>query len=373
MSDPRRKTKRYQARWKAALAFDSATKKPIFHTLTHDLSMNGTSVQSNTDEALGTMLTALVVPPVLEGIPQKILRLKAVIMSSRPDRNGFRLGLNFLHDNELAKLRAVLELLDLSGESLPSEPDDAAPNNEVAAVATSEQGGRETAVPATSILDILKQKNLSKKLTEEQLAKDKFERQRILNKRISDVLMSAYRYFEELVEQLNSLKPVYAKPYPILQLANLTDLVWQDTARTHCFTRKPETEYNKIFNRISLEYSYANQGEIQIAREYHMHDVTKRMLEEDGIPYRITKDRNDRGILDKAVFFIPREVKAKLVFSCNDESGKLLLSAQNVERFGTIKFEFDIEMLNQALLDELTLMILGERHGVGKLIGLAKL
>lgn len=373
MSDPRRTTKRYQARWKAALAFDSATNKPIFHTLTHDLSMNGTSVQSDTDEALNTVLTTLLVPPVLEGIPQKIFRLKAVVMASRPYRGGFRLGLNFIHDNELAKLRAVLELLDLSGESLPSEPEETAPNDGVAPVATSEQGGSEAPAPAMSILDILKQKNLSKKLTEEQLAKDKLERQKILNKRISDTLMSAYKYFKELTEQLNSLKPVYAKPYPLLGIADLTDLVWQDTAQTNCFTRKPETEHNKIFDRISLEYSFASPGEVQVVREYHVHEVTKRMLEEEGIPSRMTLAKNKVGVLDKAVFFIPREVKAKLVFSCNDESGKLLLSARNVERFGIVKFEFDIETLDQALLDQLTLMILGEKHSVNKLISLAKL
>jgi hypothetical protein len=373
MSDPRRKTKRYQARWKAALAFDSTTNKPIFHTQTHDLSMNGTSVQSHADEALNTLLTVLLVPPVLEGIPQKIFRPKAVVVSSRPYRNGFRLGLNFIPDNELTKLRGVLEGLDLSGESLPSEPGETAPRTGVAAVATSEQGDKETAAPAMSVLDVLKQKNLSKKLTEEQLAKDRLERQRILNKRISDALVSAYRYFIELTEQLNSLKPVYSKPYPLLGVTELTGLVWQDTARTNCFTRKPETEYNKIFDKVTLEYSYANREEVQVVREYHVHEMTKRMLEEDGILFRMTLEKNNRGLLDKAVFSIPSDVKAKLVFSCNDESGKLLLSAHNVERFGIVKFEFDIETLNQALLDQLTLMILGEGHSVGKLIGLAKL
>lgn len=372
MSDPRRKTKRYQTRWKAALAFDSALNKPIFHTQTHDLSMNGMAVQSHVDEAPNTPLTVLLIPPVLEGIPQKILRPKAVVMSSRPYKSGFRLGLNFIPDNELAKLRGVLEKLDLSGESLPSEPDDTSPNNGVAADATSERGGSRTVAPAMSILDVLKQKNLSKKLTEEQLAKDKLERQRILNKRFSDALMSAYRYFTELTEQLNSLKPVYAKPYPLLRVAELTDLVWQD-ARTNCFTRKPETEHKKIFDKVILEYSYANRKEVQVVREFHVHEMTKRMLEEEGIPFRMTREKNDRGLLDKVIFFIPSEVKAKLVFSCNDDSGKLQLSARNVERFGVVEFEFDIEMLNQALLDQLTLMILGEVHSVGKLIGLARL
>jgi len=373
MTDLRRKTKRYQARWKAALAFDSAANKPIAHTLTHDLSMTGASVQSHDDEALNTVLVVLLVPPVLERVPQKILRPRAVVRSSRPQKSGFRLGLNFVHDDELVKLRAILEMLDLSGESLPSEPDATVPNNRVVAVAPSEQQGGEAATPAMSILDVLKQKNLSKKLAEEQLIKDKRERQQVLNKRISDTLMFAYRYFTELTEQLNSLKPIYPKPYPLLNFADFTDLVWQDTARTNCFTRKPETEYNKIFEKISLEYSFAKLGEVQVVREYHVHEMTKRMLEEEGIPYRVELSKNDRGLRDKAVFFIPRNIKAELVFFCNDESGKLRLTTRNVERFGIVEYEFDIEMLNQTLLDQLTLMILGERHSVGKLISLAKL
>lgn len=373
MSDPRRTTKRYQARWKAALAFESATNKPDFHTLTQDLSMNGTSVKSHTDEPLNTLLTALLVPPALEGIPQKMLKLKAVVKSSRPLKSGFRLGLNFVYDNELAKLRAVLELLDLSRDAFPSEPHETSPIDEVALGATPEQGDSETESPPLSILDILKQRNLSKKLKEEQLTKNKLEKQKIFNERVSDALMSAYRYFQELTEQLNSLTPVYAKPYPILKGVNLTDLVWQDTGRADCFTRKPDTEHNKIFERVSLEYSFANVGEVEVARDYHVHGLTKQMLEEEGIPYRITLSKNKRGVLDKAVFFIPRVVKAKLVFSCNNDSGKLLLTAQNVERFGTVKFEFGIEMLNQAFLNELTLMVLGEHHSVGKLISLAEL
>jgi hypothetical protein len=373
MSDPRRKAKRYEARWKAALAYDRAINKPIAHTLTNDLSMTGTSVQSTEDAALNTVLVVLLVPPVLERIPQKILRPKAIVRSSRPQKSGFRLGLNFVPDDELTKLRAILEMLDLSGDSLPSEPDAAASNSGVAAVATPQLDGRETAAPAMSILDVLKQKNLSKKLAEEQLIKDKFERQQILNKRISDTLMFAYRYFTELIEQLNSLKPSYPKPYPLLNVADFTDLVWQDNARTNCFTRKPEPEYNKIFDRISLEYSLAKPGDLQVVREFHLHEMTKRMLEEEGIPYRLELSKNDRGLRDKAVFFVPRQVKAELVFSCNDESGKLRLTARNVERFGKVEYEFDIEALNQTLLDQLTLMILGERHGVGKLISLAKL
>ena len=118
----RREAKRYSTRWKVALVFDSSTGKPIFQTLTHDLSMNGTSVQSDTEEKTHTVMTLLLRPPPVNDIPQRIIKLKAVVMSSTPFRGAFRLGMNSIQDPELDKLRAILGKLDLSGDSLPSDP-----------------------------------------------------------------------------------------------------------------------------------------------------------------------------------------------------------------------------------------------------------
>lgn len=117
----RRVSTRYRTRWKVALVFDNSTGKPTFKTLTHDLSMSGTSVQKDTDETIGTALTLLLLPPPVDGTPQKIIKLKSVVMSSMAFRGGFRLGLSFVQDPELDKLKAVLGKFDLSGDSLPSD------------------------------------------------------------------------------------------------------------------------------------------------------------------------------------------------------------------------------------------------------------
>jgi hypothetical protein len=125
----RREAKRYRARWKVAMVFDGASGRPIFHTLTHDLSLNGTSVQSASDEKPETALTLLLAPPPIEGTPQKVLRLKAVVMSTSPFRGGFRLGMSFVQDAELDKLFEQLGKYDLSGDDLPSDPqEDALPS-----------------------------------------------------------------------------------------------------------------------------------------------------------------------------------------------------------------------------------------------------
>lgn len=118
-----RKDRRYLARWKAALVFDHTTAKPIFHTLTHDLSMNGISVQYHAQEKVDTVLTVLLAPPPLDGVQQRIVRLKAKVVSSVPFRGGFRLGMNFIEDAELGKLRNNFEMFVATEDSLSSYPE----------------------------------------------------------------------------------------------------------------------------------------------------------------------------------------------------------------------------------------------------------
>jgi hypothetical protein len=119
-----RGSNRYLARWKVALVFDNTTKKPIFQTLTNDLSASGISMQYHSEEKVHTVLTLLLAPPPIDGVNQKIIKLKAVIMSSVPFRGSYRLGMSFIQDGELDKLRENLGKYALTGESLPSDPED---------------------------------------------------------------------------------------------------------------------------------------------------------------------------------------------------------------------------------------------------------
>jgi len=119
-----RQNKRYFARWKVAIVFANATSKPVFQTLTHDLSMNGVSMQYHTTEKLNTVVGLHLAPPPIDNVAQRIIKLKAVIVSSVPFRGGFRLGMTFIEDAELEKLRASIgKYISADKESLASHPD----------------------------------------------------------------------------------------------------------------------------------------------------------------------------------------------------------------------------------------------------------
>lgn len=118
-----RKVTRYLARWKVTLVFDSASNKPTYQTLTHDLSLTGISVQYHSEEKAHTALTLLLAMPPMENIPRKIIKLKAEVTSAVPFRGGFRLGMSFIQDAELDKLRQSLELYVIADGSLYSDPE----------------------------------------------------------------------------------------------------------------------------------------------------------------------------------------------------------------------------------------------------------
>ncbi len=118
-----RKNLRYKARWKVALVHDPADKKPIFQTLTHDLSSTGISAQYHSLEDVPTCLTLLLAPPPLNGVKQNIIKLKATVVSSIPFRGGFRLGMTFIPDAEHDKFRKKFGDYIISGDSLISDPE----------------------------------------------------------------------------------------------------------------------------------------------------------------------------------------------------------------------------------------------------------
>ena len=53
----RRKSKRYAVRWKAAVVFDKMYGKPILHTQTQDLSVDGTAMVTDYEDLTGNMVT----------------------------------------------------------------------------------------------------------------------------------------------------------------------------------------------------------------------------------------------------------------------------------------------------------------------------
>ena len=217
------------------------------------------------------------------------------------------------------------------------------------------------AQPALSALELIKQRALTKKLSEGQIAASRIEAQEKLFRRMSDSLHAAHKYFTELTTQINELKPDYSGTFVLLNVANFSGLVWKGDARSS-INPSPRTDYKEapLFDRLNVTFTLTSPGEMKLERDPMVADRTEKQLEETGFSYRKQNARNAQGHLTNTIFFFTCEIKVRLIFSCDEAVEKLRLDTTNLERFGKMSYEMDIDALNQGVFDQLTLAMMGE-------------
>jgi hypothetical protein len=340
----RRKSKRYRVTWKAAVVFDPAAGRPIFHTETQDLSSGGAAIRSDYGDLTGTHITLLLAQPGPVEQTARMLKVRAKVVScvATPPKPGFRHGLSFVRFPDDA-LSALDELLKAS----PGEPQ--APQ----APAAPEAGGR---------LAMLKQMAQAK-LSEEK----KPDPQEEINRRVSDALDRVYKYLKELAEQLDVVKPAYNnKGYTIPLVPEFSGLAWSTGSADLQSHQISPTE--KRVEQVSLYYRIAGKKNTRATREYPKSEKVKQMLREHKIEFRESQQKNAKGSLESETFAFDCEIKASLLLEGRFDTGKLIVKARNVEHFGAGEYLVSPEAVTPEALEQLAAFILGESSRPGPLL-----
>lgn len=109
-----RNNDRYLVRWKIAVVFDDAEKRPTFHGRTDDLSLSGTGMHTDLNLfATMPVVILLAPPPLVVGQPLKLIEIQArqayAVYSGAA--SCFRLGFEFIKfkDDGLTTLKDQLK------------------------------------------------------------------------------------------------------------------------------------------------------------------------------------------------------------------------------------------------------------------------
>ncbi|MFA6311220.1 MAG: hypothetical protein WCV99_02100 [Sterolibacterium sp.] len=214
---------------------------------------------------------------------------------------------------------------------------------------------------ASSLLANLKKQALLKQQTDTQI--NALQTEQML--RIHAALGMAYQYLNDLVQQLNILKPPYAKTYAFFGVADFDGMTWQEGRAD--FRMQEGASDNRYYNQVTLRYRLAADKKFSVVRENPALEKLHKALFDNGIVFTTEEVRNDRNQVEKATFTFPAEVKAGLLLAANYETGKLLLRTRNIERFGIMEYELLPESVNQDALDQVAQLILGENSRVNQL------
>jgi hypothetical protein len=358
----RRKSKRHSVRWKAAAVFDKTEGKPILHTETHDLSIGGAAINSNYGDLTGSVVTLLLAYPVQHsGEAPKMLKVRARVLSSvhSPAMSGFRHGLSFvqLKDDDVSILAEILRALESAppGEEAISAVDLTA--TPIAPATPSASAGSSR---------LAKYKQLAAAKQSEEKESDSQQEINARAERVGATVEKAFRYLKEFTEQLNIVKPAYAKEYSIVGVPTFDGLTWVDSQID--FRTRETSPRTKVYEQFTLHFRLSANKQLRVTRESPGDEKLKQVLLETKIEFTTQEDRNERGSVVRTTFVVPCEVKASLQLVGNFDTGKLLLRARNVERFGMLEHVLAPEAITEESLDELTGFILGESSRIGPLL-----
>lgn len=176
---------------------------------------------------------------------------------------------------------------------------------------------------------------------------------------LSASLGAAFHYLDDLVKQLNIIKPAIPKEFVFPGNIPFANMNW--VVGNIDFRMVPSATDDRRYENLTLRYRIASGDKIIITRETTAIEPFRKTLHDYGIVFEIEERLNDRNIAEFARFSFPCEIKAGFIIKADYEAGNLMLRTRNVDRFGMMEFRLRAEDLHQETLDELTHLIMGEK------------
>lgn len=217
------------------------------------------------------------------------------------------------------------------------------------------------APPGGGLLEKLRREAQARQMTDSQ----RFTLQTQKKQFISDTLQHAYRYLSEFSEQLNVLKPPIPGSYNLLSLASFDAMAWLEGRADYRLL--PQATDDRLLQQVTLRYRLGAAQQLRVERENPAHQAFAKCLHEAGIQHETEEFRNARSHVERTVFTFPCEVRAGVGFTADYAQGDIRLVLRNVRRFGAAEYRLPHEALDQAALEEMIRLLMGDESRFEKM------
>ena len=195
--------------------------------------------------------------------------------------------------------------------------------------------------------------------TLQQDASQKGVTQDILATQLSISLGNAFHYLDDLIKQLNIIKPAIPKEFLFPGNIAFSGMSWVEGAAD--FRMVPGASDNRRFESLTVRFRIASAKKLSVEREIPHIEPLRKTLHDYNIVFSVDERMNLRNQAEKARFTFPCEIKGGFLIKADYEAGDLVLRTRNIDRFGMMEFRLKTPELNQQTLDELTKLFLGDK------------
>jgi hypothetical protein len=215
----------------------------------------------------------------------------------------------------------------------------------------------DTSSPATgSLLDRLKQQ--AQAVQHSTVKRDADEEVRAFH--LSASLGAGFHYLNDLIKQLNIIKPAVPKEFVFAGNIVFAEMSWVDGAAD--FRMLPTATEDRLYETMTVRFRLSAPHQLQVERDALGVEPLRKMLHDANIAFQLEERKNKRSQIESGLFTIPCEIKAGFLLKADYETNDLVLRTRNIDRFGMMEFRLQAGDLTQATLDELAQLMLGQEN-----------
>jgi len=175
-------------------------------------------------------------------------------------------------------------------------------------------------------------------------------------------LKEVFQYLNDLAKSLNAVKPRVERNFYIESTTRLSNLIQGDYS-----VRDERKSVDFVDYVHQVAFQFRSCGTQNVVLEKQSPETIKRTrdyLWGYKLKFECNEVKNDRHLVERAVFTIMSEVPGFAAFTGNWDTGKIKLTLSNVETLGNVDFIYDPAEINQGLLEELAKLVLGKPNNL---------
>lgn len=176
---------------------------------------------------------------------------------------------------------------------------------------------------------------------------------------LDEGLRRIFEYVNELVQQLNVLRPVIPRVYTLFGAIEFKDMAWQ---RGFVDYRTDSKQPGVVFEAVNFSFSLKTAKEVCLEREASAIESLRKILLDSGVVFRCEEKRNERHMVESAMFYLAPEVKSTLRWQADPEKRGVVLETRNFERFGDVRYFLPVDCLTHDMLEEFGRLLLGQAN-----------
>jgi len=169
-------------------------------------------------------------------------------------------------------------------------------------------------------------------------------------------MRKGFRWLEKAITYLNGLKPPIAHRFDLGH-----GLVFESPRFAHGSVGQHEQRIVgfPVLDEINVYYEIATSKPLSIEVAPGMVQQAEKALDEAGLQYTSRRVEEAGGNVRKCSFSVPPAIAATVSFRADYRTGIVTAALVNIDRFDRVTLEFQSNMIEEPVLEDLVRLILG--------------